>query len=1821
MHHGGITSSILSDRPDDPSAASPLLEQREGCSSFHTPLPKVLLVPPAEVGSSHPRRLASDGSFPVSHSVAEGQHALFRTSLEDHQRTDAFQAAEEYQRRMQEKRDVIMETLKKKRLDEIDPVRPVDSFNVTHRALLGRCWDRRAPELIPVSFVQSLEDAAAETLTSQTTVSLSHSNLENGSTSLPDKRRVPRRSHWFSVGAVSTEMVIQSLYYQASRNLLQNAATPNGLLSPGSTAVKGTPTRSGEGGSLAMPTSSSMAGLPLSGNASGQSPSSEEEPALLQTTFTPQQLMAMSREDRERLFNYVISRNPRYSGIKDASAFRLSQGVSQEKCNKFLRKRGLEPAVGVTAIRWNRVEYFHPTLHTLIRAVARTKGSDAEEDLRSHPLASLGLRLSQNSDLLQESFSQRLIGEAENQSFAQSIGSANDSFVNHQRWKVGSRSSTPARPPNQHGASRSRSRDRYQHSGVLSEQLHKQFPEDSVLSLALGIPSAKLATLSGVPHAIRSASSTLHTAPAWLPLPKGPNSPKRPSGAGASTSMQSDLVAVSISCFSVSIDPFQWQQNKYIRFPIDVDGTKKSTLRDYGEGVITDIMYGGIMVVQCSSVEAVLALEQMLMSMTWTEARTIRSIIGEVEKSYKEAGHLDGAARPNNASAPAVAPSPETSRDHQYRIWRRIGGRPMRDAVELQEISIYFDDDALRKETVVLNHPGHADPTPRLSSGSTTTAAETRSAQEFATDPEVSPSFSRVASAWVNLPTISTVLRTWALHLLANPEYAQPTSLFLQKFAGIAPVLQRTTLWNMCHDANVPSSTNDDSEDNASGGEFFETEGMSYKDFESATTIAPRIPKYNRFYTSRPNSVAETEVGTEDDHDKSSHREASAAQNSASRLSESSKWRGRKPGRRLTAIASDLSCPPHSNHPLGDVPHGEGMGPKCHSQDTLPGDGLSNYHHLSLGTLGDDPVIPSPTSTAQPRITPSRAESPRSPAISVSPQSRQAKEEDPLAQSTAYSSYSGSPTTLSHDTFVFTGNFSLVSGAQSTKRGSLLKAHNTNDSAANSTMAVQLILGSPATSTAARRKKVRQKSLLEHVASANPSSPPEGMRESDVAVVPETANDPPAKALNGKDNRSTSVLCRGGLGEKLSKTGASSPGKRRRRKSAGSGKKSQRRSRNSSLKVSPNPVALTPQDGQKCQGHEMTLTAQPSMQSVCSATSSVSAVANLLRQREESERLWNMAMLEVKALNQELEDMRQMRHDAEDELQRYYDELRTLNRSFLPHGNPQELDFTLMYLKTAIHESDDLPSGRLFLSHPDWLSLLAAIWATPNHSIRTVDIAWELSWGDIPKLGILSGLLYRPSAAEPLECLMLQASELLGSAPASELSTLSSRREDDDPANRRRGGASGGGGLLSLISDRLARRRRDGAAKSQSGHGGDSLIFVPDGNPIGAGFGGNCPPYYVTPVQARDTLLLLLCAVAKNTVANEFRMVLQGLPVTTGASITAGESTTQRGISGFLESATKRRGESKHLMLQSDSMQLDPFLVYSSPTFGSFEESIHRVGPGPLGNSVTITSDAPHVADASFNSRHNATLNSSVAMMSVSTVTDGGESQIFNEDRWCGHSLLGASPITVHVHSEERAEWMRDGNGAEQYAFCNVFYHTCGSLTAVVAQHRSAETATDELPDVPPPPHYHHPCNAVHNNPYFYISGRRCRALKVLEEETQTTMAKMIGKAELVSHLPPESSDPSLVFYPSDRVFGLQSAQEEHTVLQAEERQLRDSANGIWEALRKSVKHFNKAQLQLQRHSTTRKGKWPFSRDVSTTTSPSPSPPPPHSLRQIVLER
>ncbi|KEG06761.1 hypothetical protein DQ04_12371000 [Trypanosoma grayi] len=493
-----------------------------------------------------------------------------------------------------------------------------------------------------------------------------------------------------------------------------------------------------------------------------------------------------------------------FAGAKDVFALRLSEEQSEERSASFLRKRKMYVSQGVQVHRWNRVEFFSPNIHTFALAVAQTQplsiGSSFTSAFnlsfscaRQEPSQICSARSVNNNNnnvsapvLLTESFSsnasrsllqshspvdvpphfpesslychclalpahriQELQGAAESRLLSSplSLFTSTHDVVNVFERHAGSPDAPPLQQPHI-GANAS-------HHATLITPAAANPTTDAQKknnnATPFSVESAPTATMAVSPHQdnLRGQGSG-HMGPLSAsnhdpasPLGQGSTAQRWPQFSMAEAPYSKTVVASIItSCFDVSIDPFQWREANFNRTTISYSSSKPSIRRRFGEGVVTRVMYGGVCIVMCSNAEAVRELEKALHVAKWSTTKTAKAMTEDVKKVLR-----GGDSNHNSNSSEPMSPS-VCSPSAMYCVLQCVGG---------------MDIDS-ESESVQQGKTTHSD---GLCNCTTRTAL----------------------TPWVNLRTMTRIARMWALHLVSNPELAEPLAVYVQRFDGILPAL------------------------------------------------------------------------------------------------------------------------------------------------------------------------------------------------------------------------------------------------------------------------------------------------------------------------------------------------------------------------------------------------------------------------------------------------------------------------------------------------------------------------------------------------------------------------------------------------------------------------------------------------------------------------------------------------------------------------------------------------------------------------------------------------------------------------------------------------------------------------------------------------------------------------------------------------------------------------------------------------------------------------------------------------------------------------
>ncbi|CCW64655.1 unnamed protein product [Phytomonas sp. EM1] len=1637
-------------------------------------------------------------------------------------KTDAAQAAQEYQTRIQAKEEAKLAKAARLQMEIIDPIRPLDSFNVSHRAILGRCWDRRAAERFPIHFVHSLLEAAKGTTAATpsrrpgNSATLSRgrkSRHKRGKNAMP-KTNLSRRSHWFSTCGISTECPTSAF--------LRAAAPSSGTFGTHSlrllnrvdmlnldTHVLETDSKVRVFNELKNCVAHLLATNTLT------------DIDLVLFFHTPSEVAKLPNDIREKFFHLITGFMPYYRGIKNTSAFRLSEMVDEtDKSTLFLRKRNLKPAYGVQVARWNRVEVVIPNLNTLAHAVALIQDEDWISLISDRSLNELQPGGRHDNQGRKRSIDPTSLGK---HFITEKINGSFTTPGSHEH-KVFYESSRTLRASSRHPTITKA------YQGGVNEA-PKRFPEEFILSLMIEtleesyhnikhlIPSCAAAPPTGNENKKRQGDigEVFPVLPG--PLPQAPTEKTKKANTLANntsddvdkkafdegpTSSQKRFISVVVASFQVFIDPFEWKERHYTRYPIDFSINQHSARSEYGEGIITDIMYGGMLFIECCPPEAADELKRVLQDMDWSKARTAEGILNNVRNLFtarhtisKGYGHIPHRNKDVAAEKDArgLENKRHTTAHFRYRITRRIGGIPMRDSVEIKQISVFFGGGEVLEHTIS---------TPTLAKGGGGgggggLAAEASVDGAAAADPRPDPhkrsdAYSLIASAWMGMETISAVIQTWGMHLLCNPEYAHPLSLFLQKFSGIAPALLQKILpidLKMHDGISAGSSTSSVSEDSRTP--------LSDK---AEGTDASTVDAY-----SRPTSIT---AGYSNHH----------------------------------TLRSEFFKSSLCNTPLADTMKGLSLNESMVSV---------RVEREGGGSRKASPLL---TATPSPNASRSRARAGKN------------RGRDPRVDK---------------------------------------KSRNAKSPPGGATVAPR----QPPSKAKRKRQKTKEK--------GNPRGRISPVRR----AIPK---------------RGAAMATKGGGGIK---------GRSRRRL----GRYPSEATINSTNRWRLSPMGTL--------GARSSLSGSSStLQTLITRCGTLDGPLGVLGELDLEER-WNMATLELKAQKNDLADLLSSVRAAEAAHSALLADLSVLQRAILPRTTGEDLDPALLYLETAIFEPDELPGWCLCLNNADWLPRLVAVLTSAENVIRHVQVVTPLTPKDFPKLGMLAGLLYYPSASASLWCLEFDATNLFGNEAAAAAAAIErSRREaasgghsDGDSKNapdhrspspsRSRKGTYGGGNSL------------DGAIPSPplpSGFSRNGDLFQTTDCGFATennhGFGANCPLFYVSPEQALDTLWLLLCAIAENLAFSPspaaswsglkfasdrvFRIYFHraGRPEVTAQPVISPEEDSRhrhqsifKQMSAFLtrtKGSPSRKQKNKHgrdgealhdsddsgpFHLSQESLLLEPFVSTSvtpepgsSPPAATHPNGGKEIHDGGKDRPEDARSGFPREPGSPFlrTASSLAATSQSGSFSCMFLHVDGGEGSDASgnrrgggkeEPRW-RDSIPGGIPI--HRHFPKRPSWVHGNARVLELPFFTLPYHDESLAMASPTTPSPLGTSSSTL-DLATRPievarsavgHYVNPYNSHHNCSRFYLTvQRRLQLQRLLQRARERCACRREGGAVSI-----EAADTSA---PGNgeghvRFFGLSDAKEEEAVLQEQEVRLAGQAEDIWHTLTKIVNSYNHHLLNTQ---------------------------------------
>ncbi|RNF03478.1 hypothetical protein TraAM80_05639 [Trypanosoma rangeli] len=684
-------------------------------------------------------------------------------------------------------------------------------FNLSHRELLGRCWETTDVERLTDFLAGNVPKSVHETLSrssfallpkqrggmSSTTVSSPDvhtvqllkspdgrtSRSARSSTSSCSRWGIQKRSHWVSLIQIpppgSTQNTIFSVPKKAGGGAREKKVTSPGCLWCGGGTVSGK----------------------LRGSCGRLS-----------------RLLCLTRQKIKNVDFVIPSPDTDvaecgYAGAKNTFAYRLIKLPSVEKNTAFLQKHGLSPCFGTCLHRWDRVDFFSPNIHSLALAASLTQPKSVTGPL-AHVLSCYSPSIRGNASpdpggasvsankraepvVLVEGFScvtsqtstesveftehpsrfpekslhchclafftnylQELQAGAESlQSTALTSGVSSRDVENMLEGTSGHTGGPPLQAS----------------SVLLGSFFHKSIDcNASTSTLAANAPATPFCLLqtesdvqkiaSGATESASFSENKLHSPFLRDDAGSGVATARSVFESCQPTAPKTVLSSVIVSSFELFIDLVNWKKRRYPLSVIPYSKTTSSTRNKYGEGTVTRVMYGGVLVVECNNHMAVQSLEMALKKEQWLgkkknlavsrETNWLSRGDGSTGRCRNAEGTVSSAdcIRISSSNDPRFGEGVQSDDPKQlgsYRVVYYVGGE--------REHSWDSDSNVQGQPPTfgtVSAHTGHCPLTP-----------------------------------WLELEKVVELASSWARRLLSNPKLVEPIAVYVQRFVGIIPFL------------------------------------------------------------------------------------------------------------------------------------------------------------------------------------------------------------------------------------------------------------------------------------------------------------------------------------------------------------------------------------------------------------------------------------------------------------------------------------------------------------------------------------------------------------------------------------------------------------------------------------------------------------------------------------------------------------------------------------------------------------------------------------------------------------------------------------------------------------------------------------------------------------------------------------------------------------------------------------------------------------------------------------------------------------------------
>ncbi|CBH13560.1 hypothetical protein, conserved [Trypanosoma brucei gambiense DAL972] len=434
---------------------------------------------------------------------------------------------------------------------------------------------------------------------------------------------------------------------------------------------------------------------------------------------------------------------------KGVFAFRISGEESTAKDAAFLRKRGLHACRGTYVRRWDRVECFSASKQSNALTIFPMKPSSCPSSLREgSPVTPFGqlstddARAPSTADSGQESSR-----SSADRNSVRSSSAHPSSLLPSSETSNGA--GTPMFPKEclhcHHFATVNDLTE-----SVSCNCMKSQTPLVDQGSWAPNLEMASYDTCDSPYDPLASSLLPKRRGTCAMieePLNLKPNNVHEPKSCGSA--VQPVPAGIIVSCFDISIDPSKWKECGYRRAALDcLNETILSSGCNFGEGVVTSVMYGGMCVVECPSEAAVARLQDSMRVNKWDTSVSSKSLKAAAKRAARK-GH-SGSAASGSDSLP----------HDSYRVVMCVGGKWPFDEL---------DTSKWRKGDV----------------------------NSISAD---CPHAAASITPWIDVDAVALIVRNWAVHLLSHMEYAKPLAAYVQRFQGLLPFLRLAPAEDILHD-------------------------------------------------------------------------------------------------------------------------------------------------------------------------------------------------------------------------------------------------------------------------------------------------------------------------------------------------------------------------------------------------------------------------------------------------------------------------------------------------------------------------------------------------------------------------------------------------------------------------------------------------------------------------------------------------------------------------------------------------------------------------------------------------------------------------------------------------------------------------------------------------------------------------------------------------------------------------------------------------------------------------------------------------------------